>query len=284
MIMTLFSERYNITKPSDVLLRECFPKEVANGVCTCFDKLERILDRDSYSSFKYSDLEQYLWIYFLNKRQNDFWSYGREQIVATTYMLDDNIDWYKKLDMLKTAIKYLYIKVASNKLNLAIANDFVFGINFFFSKLHYSYKVVNKEIIEITSETEVKAIEDALEHAKDNVKEHLASALELYATRPNGDYRNSIKESISAVEAYCREQTGENTLGKALKKMEEAGFVFPKILKDSFEKLYAYTNQPDTGIRHALMDDEGKYVPGQEEALFMLVSCSSFLNYLKKKE
>lgn len=64
MIMTLFSERYNITKPSDVLLRECFPKEVANGVCTCFDKLERILDRDSYSSFKYSDLEQYLWIYF----------------------------------------------------------------------------------------------------------------------------------------------------------------------------------------------------------------------------
>lgn len=282
--MALFSERYNYTKPSDILLRECFPIEVANGVCTCFDKLEGFLDRDSYSSFKYLDLEKYLWIYFLNKRQNDFWSYGREHIVATTYMLDDNIDWFKKLDLLEAAIKYLYIKVDSKKLNIAIVNDFVSAINFFFSKLHYSYKVVNKEIIQITSETEVKAIEDALVHAKDNVKEHLASALELYAKKPNGDYRNSIKESISAVEAYCREKTGENTLGKALKKMEDAGIVFPKILKDSFEKLYAYTNQPDTGIRHALMDEEGKYIPGQEEALFMLVSCSSFLNYLKKKE
>lgn len=55
------------------------------------------------------------------------------------------------------------------------------------------------------------------------------------------------------------------------------------MLKVAFDKLYAYTNQPDTGIRHALMDDEGKYTPSNEEALFMLVSCSSFLNYLNAK-
>ena len=108
--------------------------------------------------------------------------------------------------------------------------------------------------------------------------------MELYAKKPIGDYRNSIKESISAVEAYCREKTGESTLGKALSSMESKGFVFPKMLKTAFVNLYTYTNQPDTGIRHALMDEDGKYVPGQEEALFMLVSCCSFLNYLKKKE
>lgn len=50
-----------------------------------------------------------------------------------------------------------------------------------------------------------------------------------------------------------------------------------------FEKLYAYTCQPDNGIRHALMDEDGKYVLGQEEAMFMLVSCSAFLNYLYRK-
>ena len=48
-------------------------------------------------------------------------------------------------------------------------------------------------------------------------------------------------------------------------------------------KLYAYTNQPDTGIRHALMDDDDTYTPASEEALFMLVSCSSFINYLNIK-
>lgn len=108
---------------------------------------------------------------------------------------------------------------------------------------------------------------------------HLNKALELYAKKTSGDYRNSIKESISAVEAYCREKTGEGTLGKALNKLESNGIIIPMLLKLAFEKLYAYTNQPDTGIRHALMDDEGIYTPGADEALFMLVSCCSFINF-----
>ena len=47
--------------------------------------------------------------------------------------------------------------------------------------------------------------------------------------------------------------------------------------------MYAYTNQPDTGIRHALMDPEGRYVPTKDEAYFMLISCSAFINYLRLK-
>ena len=31
------------------------------------------------------------------------------------------------------------------------------------------------------------------------------------------------------------------------------------------------------------MDDEGTYTPSADEALFMLVSCCSFINYLNKK-
>lgn len=54
-------------------------------------------------------------------------------------------------------------------------------------------------------------------------------------------------------------------------------------MKSVFEQLYACANQPDTGIRHALIDDDGDYVPEAEEALFMLVSCSAFINYLNKK-
>ena len=135
----------------------------------------------------------------------------------------------------------------------------------------------------ITSEQEIKTIETAIENSARNIKMHLNRALDLYAQRPNGDYRNSIKESISAVEAFCREKTGENTLGKALNKLEKNGIIFPDVLKHAFDKLYAYTNQPDAGIRHALMDDTGVYTPQAEEAIFMLVSCSAFINYLNKK-
>lgn len=166
---------------------------------------------------------------------------------------------------------------------MVVVDCFVDSLNASFKRLHYAYKVVGQEIVEISSEEEETAIETALDEANDNVKEHLETALSLYAKKPEGDYRNSIKESISAVEAYCREKTGENSLGKALNKLEAKGMVIPNILKAAFDKLYAYTNHPDTGIRHALMDEDGKYLPGQEEALFILVSCSSFLNYLRKK-
>ena len=131
---------------------------------------------------------------------------------------------------------------------------------------------------------EIKTIEDSLHRCKENIKVHLQTALKLYAQKPVGDYRNSIKESISAVEAYCREKTGENSLGKALKKLENSGIVLPQSLKSAFEKLYEYTNQPETGIRHALMEEEGNYVPSLEEALFMLVACSAFVNYMQAKE
>ena len=46
--MPLFSERYNYVKPSDALLRECFPEEVANAVCNSFDDLEAHIEYELY--------------------------------------------------------------------------------------------------------------------------------------------------------------------------------------------------------------------------------------------
>lgn len=278
--MPLFSERYNYVKPSDALLRECFPEEVANAVCNSFDDLEAHIEYELCEFFNYTSLESFLWVNFFNNRRRDF--YGNSP-VATSYLLDNRNPWYRKLDLVEATLKYLLVQVQSKKISMVVVDCFVDSLNASFKRLHYAYKVIGQEIVEISSEEEETAIETALDEANDNVKEHLETALSLYAKKPEGDYRNSIKESISAVEAYCREKTGENSLGKALNKLEAKGIVIPNILKVAFDKLYAYTNHPDTGIRHALMDEDGKYLPGQEEALFILVSCSSFLNYLRKK-
>ena len=48
--------------------------------------------------------------------------------------------------------------------------------------------------------------------------------------------------------------------------------------KAAFEQMYAYTNQPNIGIRHAMMDSTGSYSAGSEEALFFLVTCSAFVD------
>lgn len=280
--MVLFSERYKYISPVKVLIREDFPKEISNGVCSCFDELERNMQTNNYYDNDYRNMEEYLWVFFLNNRKNDFYSY-HNKVVATEFLLDDENPWYRKLDLIEFSIKYLYSYYQKRRIDIQLVDSFVNTINIFFKRLHYSYRIVNKEIVEISSKEEIDSIEKALQENKDNIKNHLATALALYAKKPIGEYRNSIKESISAVEAYCREKTGEKTLGKALNKMAKNGCIMPEALKIAFEKLYAYTNQPENGIRHALMDEDGRYVPGQEEALFMLVSCSSFLNYLQSK-
>lgn len=276
--MKLFSERYNYTKPSDVIIREQITPEIQNAICSCYDRLQDSLPKTgTYYENPYVGVEKYLWTYFLNQREGNFRDGIRYHIVATLFLEDEHNPWYRKLDLVEVTINYLY------KFNQHICNKFVKQLNHEFERLNFAYRVVGTEIVEITSKEEIAAVESAMHDSATNIRTHLNKALELYAQRPVGDYRNSIKESISAVEAYCREITGENTLGSALNKLKDKGLAIPPILRTAFEKLYAYTNQPDTGIRHALMDDEGTYTPASEEALFMLVSCSSFINYLNKK-
>ncbi len=181
--------------------------------------------------------------------------------------------------MIEYSIKTLYYLLISKNISIRTFENFIDSLNYEFKRLNFSYRIINGLIIEITSEFEISTIEEALYKNSDNIRIHLNKALELYAQKPIGDYRNSIKESISAVEAASRNITGENVLN--FKKMEEKGILISSVLRQAFEKLYGYTNDKSTGIRHALMDDTN--APEAEEALFMLVSCSAFINYLNKK-
>ena len=275
--MALFSERYGYVKPSEVIIRERITPEIQNAICSCFDRLEKRISQDEYKQ-----INRYLWVYFLNKREHDFditkqWWYK----VATHCFLADDLEWYIILDLVEFVVKYIFKNSTSS--NIYYLKNFVNDLNSEIARLNYAYRIVDQEIVEITSEEEIKTVETALSESGVTVSHHLNEALKLLSKRPEPDSRNSIKESISAVEAFCREKTGENTLGKALDKLESNGIVIHKMLKDAIEKLYAYTNQKDTGIRHALMEDDGKYIPSLDEAIFMLVTCSSFINYLGKK-
>jgi hypothetical protein len=135
-----------------------------------------------------------------------------------------------------------------------------------------AYRFVGEHLTQITSDVEIKEIEQATKN------QQLKKALNLFSDRKHPDYRNSIKESISAVEAICRKLTNESTLDRALKKIQQKIYINEQ-LKQGLEKIYHYTNGPD-GIRHAVME-ESKV--GADEAKFMLVTCSAFVNYLTAK-
>jgi len=149
--------------------------------------------------------------------------------------------------------------------------------NDIFEKEYVGYRFVGDEIVSITSKEEISAINEALESPYETLNTHFKKAVSLLADRVKPDYENSIKESISAVEAICSIIVGKGTLGATLKKLEDNGVVIHSSLKEAFNKLYGFTSDA-SGVRHA--SNIGGINSSFEEAKFMLVTCSAFVNYL----
>lgn len=145
------------------------------------------------------------------------------------------------------------------------------------------YRVINGEVAPITNSTEIQAIEQAAQTPYDSVNQHIQKSLSLYADIHSPDYENSIKEAISAVEAMCCIITGLSganaTLGKAIKQLKDSGVHIHPAMESAFSSLYGYTSD-ENGIRHGGIDF--KNAPA-EDAKYMLVSCSAFVNYLIEK-
>jgi hypothetical protein len=143
------------------------------------------------------------------------------------------------------------------------------------------YRLLDGYVVQITEDSELAEIEDAIDSARrtalSGVDEHLSSALAMLADKKNPDYRNSIKESISAVESLAKIISGDPKaeLGKALKMIDSTVGIHAA-LKRGFSAIYGYTSD-EGGIRHAMLESA---TVDFEDAKYMLVSCSSFINYL----
>lgn len=145
------------------------------------------------------------------------------------------------------------------------------------------YRIIVGEVAPITNESEIQCIEHAATTPYQSVNLHIQKSLALYADIQSPDYENSVKESISAVEAMCCIITGmtgaQATLGAAIKKLNESGVHIHSAMEKAFLSLYGYTSD-ETGIRHGGIDFTS--VP-PEDAKYMLISCSAFVNYLIEK-
>lgn len=141
-----------------------------------------------------------------------------------------------------------------------------------------AYRMLNGHVAEIVSKEEVEEVQSAigLSGKYFSVKEHINQAVSLLSDRKNPDYRNSIKESISAVESLASIVVGEKgTLGQLIKALENRK-VIPPSIKTAYTALYGYTSNED-GIRHAMLD---KSDLNYTDARYMLIVCSAFVNYV----
>lgn len=146
------------------------------------------------------------------------------------------------------------------------------------------YRFIQGELSPISDPSEVAAIEGALgitsRSGLAGAHAHISSALQLLAKRPGPDYRNSIKESISAVEAIAKQLGSPNSQGLSGALNELAKEVpLHRGFRAGLLSLYGYTSD-EGGIRHAMLEEPNV---GYDEAKYMVVACSAFVNYLAAK-
>lgn len=163
-------------------------------------------------------------------------------------------------------------------------SDLIKSLNSLLEKELSGYRFVSGILTPISEKIEVEEIENAINQSRQKnllgTHEHIRTALQLLGRKPTPDYRNAIKESISAIESIAKQISGsasqglEGALTELSKHIEIHG-----ALKSGFIKLYGYSSDED-GIRHAILDQPNI---GFTEAKYMIVSCSAFVNFLIAK-
>lgn len=223
-------------------------------------------------------LLKFLWINFFNYDFDDFGEIAK-------FVINDikkwffQASWYHIYDFLEAVVAVP--ANCSGNLNKESFKDIC---NRKLIEANAGYRFVGDIIVPITNEQELAEVEEALDKSSqaglEGVNIHLKTAIHKLSDRDKPDYRNSIKESISAVESIVRiiADDHKTELGKALN-IIDAKFGIDGGLKSGFKSIYGYTSGPD-GIRHAMLEKPSiEYA----DAKLMLIMCSAFVNYLIEK-
>lgn len=213
------------------------------------------------------DLIELIWREHFKQPSDTFPGWREGIVVARKYYFE--CQWFEAYDLIEFVIKNA--PPQSRELFRQTCNSRM-------EQENSGYRFVGTEVVEITSKAEINEIETALKNGIEAVQEHLSTALALLSDRKKPDYRNSAKESISAVEGVCRLFAGGNTLADALKTLKLKVDIHPAFER-ALSALYGYASD-EGGIRHALLE---KSSISFTDAKFMLVTCSAFANYLTGK-
>ncbi|MBM4056329.1 MAG: hypothetical protein FJ264_16990 [Planctomycetes bacterium] len=271
--MELFSQRKGLKAVKKLIQIDNIDDDLLNGLWNALTiyywgkTSEYAFSKDLYILFKR------LWHSYFKKPIDTLssnWEISYQEIREYYF----NCSWFEVYDFIEF-IANNYPNQSTNKIFINFSNNVL-------ERELSAYRFIDGKITQITAKEEIDEIEEALEATKSlkTVFLHLKSALNLFADRKFPDYRNSIKESISALEAICNliAKDTKATLGQALKEIEKKMTLHPALRK-AFDSLYGYTSNAE-GIRHALLDEP---TLDFEDAKFMLVSCSGFINYLLAK-
>ena len=137
------------------------------------------------------------------------------------------------------------------------------------------YRFVGEFIAPITNDAEVDFVNEAMRHSGPfrSASEHITQAISHLGSRTNPDYRNAIKEAISAVESAG--QAATNSQSERFEKAVLQLGLHPQ-LSQAMLNLFRWASD-ERGVRHGMHAEPRVGFP---EARMTVVVCSSLVNFL----
>jgi hypothetical protein len=274
-----FSERKGFKPFPKALQRNEISEDLKNSLWNVFADSCLAPNTQSYESYKQIPIERFLRDLWTDLLKNPVDSLPCVLYSPTSNLSSDirivrkiyfeKFKWYELYDFVEYTLNYFECSILVYRVNLVLSHELS------------AFRFVGGVITDVTKEEEIEILkQEIFDDRFSGVSQHLESALKLMSDRRNPDHRNSIKESISAVEAIARiiAKDEKATLGQALSILEKSGGLH-KALKEAFQKMYGYTSD-EGGIRHSMLSEPSLT---SDDAKFFLLSCTSFIHYLKAK-
>lgn len=174
------------------------------------------------------------------------------------------------------AVEYFVRNLRDTKIRVAYA----ISVRGQLERLRCAYRLIDNSIMPVATPEEGAAIQTALNvlsaKGMGGARSHIINAGSALTA---GNFTDSIRESIHAVESTARALTGKLSLREALNELVK---IHPmhSALKEGLNRIYGYTSDAN-GIRHPIVGDEAPEA-GEAEALFMLGACASFVTFLSR--
>lgn len=258
-----FSQRKGLTPPPEPVQLESVDQRLRTDL---WNLLYHQLFKPFANPAPYS-LVSFWWNHFGQAAED----YDERRVAFLVKQTLSEGEWYEVYDLLEF--------IASE--TPEYSESLLKGLNAILERNRVGYRIVAGEVVEITDEAELQSIRTAVAQGPVSpAREHMKKAVQLFADRDNPQYANSIKESISAVEAAARDASGKPSaiLTAALDEIakQKAASVHPALLK-GWKAIYGFAGDSG-GIRHA--DYEGSVQATPELAQYFLVTCSAMVNLL----
>ena len=271
--MRPFSIRQGIIEMPPQLVREELSLMTRNRLSSCFQQALIRSSEGTYVAGYFVLIEPWitlchgLHVNFFLERPSQFDKNRTTWIeLLENFIIDSS--WNEVLDLIEVVISSSLVRA-----------DFVDSICSSFESTGCAYRLIGERIETVASEEMAKSLENStsiIEKSKfEGSKSHLNnSSIELR----RGNWKQSVRESISSLESLLYDATGKKSFAKAIDTLKPNLEIHGALI-EGWKKIYGYTSDKD-GIRHAMLSESSQV--DEHEAIYMYGACAGFVAYISQ--